>query len=319
MMRKLISLILSLVMVFTIIPMAVSVSADTDGYYTYSVSNEKATITKCTTSISGDITIPSTLGGCPVTSIGSYAFRDCTSLTSITIPISITTIGWYAFSDCTSLTSIEIPNSVTSIGNYAFECCTSLTSVLIPKGVTSIGRRAFASTSSLTDLYYGGTKGEFVKVYPTATDDLKFVNIHFDAKVCDAFGHKAVIKNKKTATYFEKGYTGDKVCSVCGEVIEKGKAIAQLKLAIPKFSVTAGKKRFKVKYNKVTGATGFQLRYKISGKWTTKNFDTKKTITKTINKLKSGKKYTVQIRAFVKSGKKTAYSDWAKAKKVKIK
>ena len=132
-------------------------------------------------------------------------------------------------------------------------------------------------------------------------------------------GHKLVNKNAKVATYFEKGYTGDKVCSVCGEVIEKGKAIAQLKLSTPKMTVTAGKKLFKVKYNKVNGATGFQLRYKISGNWIVKNFNTKKSVTKTINKLKKGKKYTVQIRAFVKSGKKTAYSSWTKTKKVKVK
>lgn len=132
-------------------------------------------------------------------------------------------------------------------------------------------------------------------------------------------GHTLAVQNAKKSTYFAKGFTGDKVCSVCGEVIEKGKAIAQLKLATPKFSVTAGKKLFKVKYTKVTGATGFQLRYRISGKWIVKNFDTKKSVTKTINKLKKGKKYTVQIRAFVKKGKKTAYSAWTKNKKVKIK
>ena len=56
-----------------------------------------------------------------VTSIGKYAFRDCTNLTSITIPHSVTEIGWYAFEDCSNLASIEIPNSVTSIGVYAFD------------------------------------------------------------------------------------------------------------------------------------------------------------------------------------------------------
>ena len=140
-----------------------------------------------------------------------------------------------------------------------------------------------------------------------------------EQKTVKESGHTLVTKNTKSATYFEKGYTGDKVCSVCGEVIEKGKAIAQLKLSTPKMAVTAGKKLFKLKYNKVKGATGFQLRYKISGKWIVKNFNTKKSVTKTINKLKKGKKYIVQIRAYVKSGKKTAYSSWTKAKKVKIK
>ena len=62
-----------------------------------------------------------------VTSIGSYAFEDCTSLTSVTIPDSITSIGSSAFYGCTSLVSVTIPNSVTSIGSSAFRDCTSLT------------------------------------------------------------------------------------------------------------------------------------------------------------------------------------------------
>ena len=62
-----------------------------------------------------------------VTSIGSYSFYYCGSLTSIVIPESVTSIGSYAFSGCYSLTSITLPNSVTSIGSYAFYNCGSLT------------------------------------------------------------------------------------------------------------------------------------------------------------------------------------------------
>ena len=87
-----------------------------------------------------------------VTSIGNYAFRNCTSLTSVEIPNSVTSIGNYAFRNCTSLTSVEIPNSVTSIGNYAFRNCTGLTSVEIPNSVTSIGGGAFYECFSLTSV-----------------------------------------------------------------------------------------------------------------------------------------------------------------------
>ena len=78
-------------------------SSETSGYYTYTVSNGEATITDCDTSIIGNVEIPSTLGGYPVTSIVSFAFSDFTSLTSISIPDSVTSIGSSAFSDCTSL------------------------------------------------------------------------------------------------------------------------------------------------------------------------------------------------------------------------
>ncbi len=93
------------------------------------------------------ITIPNS-----VTSIGDSAFNDCRSLTSITIPNSVTSIGGYAFESCSSLTSITIPNSVTSIGDSAFKNCTSLTSITIPNSVTSIGDYAFEFCSSLTSI-----------------------------------------------------------------------------------------------------------------------------------------------------------------------
>ena len=87
-----------------------------------------------------------------VTSIGEYAFFECTGLTSVTIPSSVTSIGNWAFFYCSSLTSVTIPNSVTSIGRSAFSACISLTSVTIPYSVTSIGSGAFSLCSSLTSV-----------------------------------------------------------------------------------------------------------------------------------------------------------------------
>ncbi len=101
---------------------------------------------------SGSITIPSSLGGCPVTSIGFSAFFNCYGLTSVTIPNSVTSIGDSAFSYCYGLTSVTIGNSVTSIGYGAFAWCDGLTSVTIGNSVTSIGSHAFYSCSGLTSV-----------------------------------------------------------------------------------------------------------------------------------------------------------------------
>ncbi len=112
-----------------------------------------------------------------VTSIGINAFRDCTGLTSVTIPDGVTSIGYYTFDNCagltsiiipgsvtsigeralsgTGLTSVTIPDSVTSIGKFAFYGCEGLTSVTIPDNVTSIGYSAFSGCSGLTSVTIG--------------------------------------------------------------------------------------------------------------------------------------------------------------------
>lgn len=74
--------------------------------------------------LQGHLVIPDS-----VTSIGSYAFSNCTGLTSVTIPNSVTSIGFDAFDNCTGLTNVTIPDSVTYIDFGAFRNCTGLTSV----------------------------------------------------------------------------------------------------------------------------------------------------------------------------------------------
>ena len=92
-----------------------------------------------------------------MTTIGFAAFRDCASLTGVTIPNSVISIGDFAFADCTSLTSITIPNNLTTIPYSAFDFCASLTSVTIPPGVTSIGPSAFAFCTSLATVTIAGS------------------------------------------------------------------------------------------------------------------------------------------------------------------
>ncbi len=79
-----------------------------------------------------------------------YDYRS--SITSVIIEDGVTSIGFYAFQNCSSLPSVTIPNSVTSIGGSAFSGCSSLTSVTIPNSVTSIGSGAFNNCSKLTSI-----------------------------------------------------------------------------------------------------------------------------------------------------------------------
>jgi len=126
---------------------------EVDGIY-YNLNGENAIVTSG--NYTGNVVIPSFITyneiTYSVTSIGVGAFRNRSSLVSVTIPNSVTSIGNYAFQNCSGLISVTIPNSVTSIGNYAFRNCSGLTSVNIPNSVTSIGNDAFYGCNVLTSI-----------------------------------------------------------------------------------------------------------------------------------------------------------------------
>jgi len=119
--------------------------------FTYTTNSGAITITGYT-GAGGAVTMPDSLNGYPVSSIGEYAFVECSSLTSVTLPNSVTSIGANAFLFCSSLTSVTLPNSITSIGEFAFADCSSLASITIGNNVTSIGGYAFADCFSLTSV-----------------------------------------------------------------------------------------------------------------------------------------------------------------------
>ena len=119
-------------------------NAATSGDYEYTLLEDgTAEITDYTGS-GGDITIPDTINGYAVTTIGARAFYKCSALTTVEIGDSVTTIGDSAFSSCYALTSIDIPDSVTTIGAWAFEDCSALTTVEIRDSVTTIGENTYS-------------------------------------------------------------------------------------------------------------------------------------------------------------------------------
>ena len=90
--------------------------------------------------------------------IKNYAFDNCDSITSVTIPNSVTNIGSSAFAYCTNLSSVIIPNSVTSIGYDAFKNCSNLNTVILKPTNTSkissmFGTNVFDGCSNLTAIY----------------------------------------------------------------------------------------------------------------------------------------------------------------------
>ena len=105
--------------------------------------------------------------------IGAYAFKNCSDLTSLTLPSSVTRIGDYAFYNCSGLTSLTLPSSVNEIGIYAFHGCSGLTSLTLPSSVTS----------SIRDYIFDGLKecnyfiDSDLETYLAHTHDWKYIPV----------------------------------------------------------------------------------------------------------------------------------------------
>ena len=252
--HKLLSLALSVIMVLSVlavIPLSASAEEKTEGIFDYEVISGKARITCINDDYSGALAIPNTIGGYPVTSIGEYAFDSSSDITAIVIPDSVTVIEECAFSNCLSLTSVKIGKSVTSIGAWAFENCKSIESITIPSSVKTIDYYAFSlcaglkritiptsvttigdeicfCCSELTDVYYTGTKAqkEKIKISRDYNEDLLYADWHYNCVPCKHTD--TLVKNAKSATCTEEGYTGDRYCRACGEITSIGKTVAKL-------------------------------------------------------------------------------------------
>ena len=104
------------------------------------------------------VSIPSTLGGSAVTSIGGSAFLSCTLITSVTIPSGVTSIGDKAFKSNSALTNVTIPSTVTSIGASAFYSCARLGGFYFLGNAPTLGLSAFTNTVA-AGYYLSSTTG----------------------------------------------------------------------------------------------------------------------------------------------------------------
>lgn len=122
--------------------------AQTEDGFAYSVLDGSAIITSYTGSAAA-LTLPDTLGGYPVTAIRYCAFRDCISLTQVTIPEGIVSIGSNAFERCTSLAQLNLPQSLETIGTHAFYACAALDFIDVPGEIARVHPYAFYGCSAV--------------------------------------------------------------------------------------------------------------------------------------------------------------------------
>ena len=128
------------------------------GAYRWTISyetNQLARIEGCveratgSTSITGEVLIPSMIGGHLVTALGDNLFAGCAGLESVKIPSSVSSFGESVFSGCISLESIKIPAGVTLLSSNLFKNCWALKSVTIPDTVTNLEAGVFSGCSGL--------------------------------------------------------------------------------------------------------------------------------------------------------------------------
>jgi len=164
----------------------------------YYLIGDNAVFTGCApTACSGDVTIPASINGHPVTGISNGAFQDATGLTSVTIPNTVTTIGGSAFQGATALASITIPNTVTTIDASAFQGATALTTVTFAPGSTLryIGDFAFWGDTNLTGFTIPNTVTDIGNYAFTSNTSMTSITIPSSVAslgVCDFLGNTAL-------------------------------------------------------------------------------------------------------------------------------
>ncbi len=158
-MKKVLSLILSVVLIVSLLPTGVfsvvasAATTGTTGECSWTLDGTVLTITgngamgnyNNTNNVSPwGTAITEVVIESGVASVGAYAFYRCTALKSISIPSSVKSIGSNAFYYCESLPGVVIPDGVTSIGSEAFYKCSKINEVVLPDSLVSIGKDAFS-------------------------------------------------------------------------------------------------------------------------------------------------------------------------------
>jgi hypothetical protein len=203
----------------------------------YTATNGAILITEYT-GPGGLVTIPATLNGLPVATIGDYVFAH-SSLTNVTIPNGVTSIGNEAFANCANLTSVTISHSVTNLGAGVFGNCASLSAITvdalnsfyssvdgvlfdksqatllqypggkagsyaIADGVTSIGEGAFGECAGLTSVTIANSVTNLGNGAFENCTNLAGVYFEGNAPTCDA----SAFRGDSAAVYWAAGTTG---------------------------------------------------------------------------------------------------------------
>ena len=144
-----------------------------------------------------------------ITRIGSYAFRSCVSLESLSLPEGLGSIGEYAFTGCNALEAAVLPEGLTAIGNSAFRNCGKLQSMTLPRSLTKLGSRIFSFCPQLVLTVWPDSAAEG---YAT---DYAISYVYAQEPVCDHASVTHVEAAEPTAQ--EWGNLEYWICDSCGQ------------------------------------------------------------------------------------------------------
>ena len=282
------------------------------------------------TSVHGKITSATIAEG--VTSVGSYAFYNCSSMATVSIPAGVTSIGGSAFYGCSNLANVTIPDGLTTIGGGAFYGCSSMATVNIPDGVTSIGSSAFQNCAALTAITLPASVTTIGGSAFYGCSNLANVNI--PATVTSIGGNAFRYCEKLESITLPVSVTSVgnyafRYCSMLAEVNIFAPSLqtygsdafrdthAGLKIYVPSNSLEEYKTKWSAYADKFVALPYYALTVKEgtqdADKWTVKVGDAEKTVTLPITNLKGGETITLQYNGRLKVKSVKATSDAAPA------
>ena len=269
------------------------------------------------TSVHGKITSATIAEG--VTSIGSYAFYNCSSMATVSIPDGVTTIGGSAFYGCSNLANVTIPDGLTTIGGGAFYGCSSMATVNIPDGVTSIGSSAFQNCAALTAITLPASVTTIGGSAFYGCSNLANVTIPDGVTSIGASAFRGCSKLESITLPVSVTSVGNYVfryCSMLAEVNIFAVSLqtygsdafrdthAGLKIYVPSNSLEEYKTKWSAYADKFEALPYYALTVKEgtqdADKWTVKVGDAEKTVTLPITNLKGGETVTLQYNGRLK-------------------
>ena len=168
--------------------------------YVYQIKSDKTVVITGYQGTNTNLTIPATIDGKKVTTIGSGAFKENYKIQKVIISEGITTIGSEAFSGCKKLTEVSIPSTITSLdgsyeafkdcellrtvtlkqgtkdvsmASYMFKNCKNLQKITIPKNYVSIGYSCFDGCANMTSFTWNGDSSKELKINSRAFYECK--------------------------------------------------------------------------------------------------------------------------------------------------